>query len=177
MADSPVTTAHVELPLGVWSVDPSAGELTFSARGFFGLAKVRGRFGSYDGELEVGADGVRGELRIQAATLETGMTKRDTHLHSADFFDVQNHPTVTFTPTNVSPTPADGLNVTGVLQIRETSLEVTAPLEVTHSDENHLHLHTALSVDRSAAGVGWSKMGMIKGPAELDATLVLTRRP
>jgi polyisoprenoid-binding protein YceI len=176
MATRPSTpTPPVGLPLGTWRVDPNAGELVFRSRGFFGLAPVRGRFGAYEGELEVGADGVRGELRIQAATLDTGNAKRDKHLRSADFFEVEDHPTVTFTLTRVPSTPED-LAATGQLRIRDNSLEIHPPLTVTVVDDDRLQLETAISVDRAAAGVGWSKLGMIQGQAHLEAKLVLVRQ-
>ena len=66
-----VPALTVEVPEGTWRVEPNAGELTFSARGVFGLVPVRGTFGAYEGELEVGGGDARGELRIDAATLDT----------------------------------------------------------------------------------------------------------
>ena len=51
---------------------------------------------------------------------------------------------------------------------------MTGPLSVTTPSDGHLALATALSVDRAAAGVGWSRMGMIRGDAHLRAQLSLT---
>lgn len=176
MADypSPVTPATA-LPNGTWRVDPTAGTVSFKARGMFGLAPVTGTFHGYDGELTVTPDSAEGELRIQAATLDTKNSRRDKHLRSADFFDVENHPTVSFTLTEISSDTTDGLTGTGVLQIRESRLPLTAPLTTSHHDD-HLHLEASIDVDRVAAGVGWSKMGMIKGPAHLHASIVLVRQ-
>lgn len=136
---------------------------------------MKGKFGSYDGDLTIDDQGARGELRIQADTLDTGNAKRDTHLRSADFFEVDAHPTVTFTLTGVTPSADGGLTATGILKIRENTLEVSAPLTVS-AHEDHLHLDTDISVDRAAAGVGWSKMGMIQGKAHLHAKLTLVRQ-
>jgi polyisoprenoid-binding protein YceI len=166
------TPAPAALPTGTWRVDPAAGELAFRARGMFGLVPVKGSFGAYDGELTVDPDGAHGELRITATTLDTGNAKRDAHLRSADFFDVEHHPTVTFTLTSVHVDADDRLLATGDLRIAENSTEITTPITAT-SHEDHLHLETEISVDRAAAGVGWSKMGMIQGQAHLRARIVL----
>lgn len=174
MAEHTTLTTTTALPTGTWRVDPSSGELSFGARGMFGLVSVRGTFGDYGGELTVGRDGAEGELRIQAGSLDTKNARRDTHLRSADFFDVENHPTVRFILSSIGD-GADGVTATGVLQIRENRLPITVPLSITHH-EDHLHLATSITVDRAAAGVGWSKMGMIKGPAHLSADVALVRQ-
>jgi polyisoprenoid-binding protein YceI len=163
------------IPAGHWEVEPGSGNLQFRSRGMFGLAAVKGTFGAYEGELIVDPAGASGELRIQATTLDTGNERRDTHLRSADFFDVDTHPVVTFTLTDVAVGADGALEASGVLKIRTNTLPVTAPLTA-ETDGEKLHLKTAISVDRAAAGVGWSKLGMIKGPAHLDAHVVLVQR-
>jgi len=172
--DTPGTPAAA-LPAGVWRVDPSSSELGFRARGVFGLVTVKGTFGDYEGELHVDDAGARGELRIKATSLNTGNGTRDTHLRSADFFHVQSHDTVTFSLTDVAAAADGGLTLTGVLRIRDHALEVAAPLEVLTADGDRLTVRTEVSVDRAAAGVGWSRAGMIKGPAHLSAALALVR--
>lgn len=176
MADhsSPATPATA-LPNGTWRVDPTAGTVSFKARGMFGLAPVTGTFHEYDGELTATADSAAGELRIQAASLDTKNSRRDTHLRSADFFDVESQPTVSFTLTKITSDTTDGLTGTGVLQIRDNRLPLTVPLRISQHDD-HLHLEASIDVDRAAAGVGWSKMGMIKGPAHLHVSIVLARQ-
>jgi polyisoprenoid-binding protein YceI len=164
------------LPAGVWQVDSASSELGFGARGMFGFVPVHGHFGDFEGTLTVDAAGARGELRIKAATLDTHNAKRDTHLRSADFFDVENHPIVTFELTGVTPAAGGAATVAGVLRIRDSALKITAPLAIDTPSPDQLALSTALEVDRAAAGVGWSKLGMIKGKASLRAKLTLTRQ-
>jgi polyisoprenoid-binding protein YceI len=165
-----------QLPTGVWSVDPESSELGFRARGMFGLATVRGQFGQFDGTLTIDDAAARGELIVQAASLDTHNAKRDTHLRSSDFFDVETHPTLTFELTGVEPTAAGDLSVSGVLRIRDNALAIKTPVEATTDDGGRLTLATTFDVDRAAAGVGWSKMGMIKGKAHLSANLTLTKQ-
>jgi polyisoprenoid-binding protein YceI len=164
-----------ELPVGVWRVDPNAGELGFRARGMFGLVPVRGTFGDFDGTLTVDSAGTSGQLHIQSATLDTGNAKRDKHLRSADFFDVETHPTVTFELTGVKQAPAGAVTITGMLRIRDNALAIEAPAEISLTGSERMTLSTQLDVDRAAAGVGWSKLGMIKGAAQLSALITLIR--
>jgi polyisoprenoid-binding protein YceI len=171
----PVRTPIADLPEGTWHVDPKASELTFSSRGMFGLIAVHGSFGEYEGELEVDGRDVQGELRIQAATLDTKKEKRDVHLRSADFFDVTVYPTVTFSLIELAPSADGTLELSGTLRIRDNELPIEAPAQASRLAAERLRLETSVSVDRAAAGVGWSKMGMVQGKAHLGASVVLVR--
>jgi polyisoprenoid-binding protein YceI len=157
-------------PRGVWHVDATASTLEFRSRGMFGLVPVRGTFGDYEGTLTVDEQGARGVLRIAAASLDTGNEKRDAHLRSDDFFAVETHPTVTFSLAGIGVE-----TLTGVLQIRDTKLEITAPITIVEASPTRLQLRTDVAVDRTAAGVGWSKLGMIQGKAHLHAHIALDR--
>jgi polyisoprenoid-binding protein YceI len=163
------------LPKGTWTVSPSASVLEFSARGMFGLVPVKGTFKDFEGELQVDDAGAHGELRVKAASLDTRNAKRDKHLRSSDFFDVEQSPTLTFKLTDAKAAPGGGATFSGSLKIRDNDLPISAPLDVSTHDD-HLHLEASLAVDRAAAGVGWSKMGMIKGAAHLHAKLLLERQ-
>ena len=163
------------LPTGTWTVVPAQSTLGFRGRGMFGLASVKGAFRSFDGELNVDGRDVTGKLQIAAASLDTGNAKRDDHLRSADFFDTAAHPTLSFRLLGVSAGADGGHVLTGELRIREAVLRVSAPLRIARDDAERLTLATELDVDRAAAGVGWNKMGMIKGPAHLSATVTLTQ--
>jgi polyisoprenoid-binding protein YceI len=171
----PVGTPTADLPEGTWRVDPKVSELTFRSRGTFGLVPVHGRFAAYEGELEVDGLDVRGELRIQAATLHTKNNKRDDHLRSADFFDVAVYPTVTFSLIELVPSADGPLVLSGTLRIRDNQLRVQAPVQASRLAADRLRLDTKVSVDRAAAGVGWSKMGMVQGKAHLGASIVLVQ--
>lgn len=73
------------------------------------MITVHNRFQKFDGEGTVNADGtVSGHLVIDATSLTTKNRKRDEHLRSADFFDVEHHPTVTISlPTGSVPSVAE----------------------------------------------------------------------
>jgi len=123
------TIDGVELPAaGTWTIDASHSSVNFKVK-HLGLAKTRGRFASFDGTVEIGEDPAasRVAVAIDAASVETHDPKRDEHLRSADFFDVEHHPHLTFRSTGVRGAGSDwvldgDLTVAGVT--RPVSLEV-----------------------------------------------------
>jgi polyisoprenoid-binding protein YceI len=168
-------TTTPQLLDGTWHVDPKPSQLTFKVRSVFGLVPVRGSFNHYEGELQVDGSNVSGELRIEAATLDTKHEKRDAHLRSEDFFHVDMHPTVTFSLTDLAPSEDGTVDLVGTLQIRDRQVQVHTPVEITRLDADHIRLDTKLRVDRAAAGLDWNKLGMIQGKAHLGGSIVLVR--
>src|SRR3954468_22045378 len=94
---NPTSPTQVAAPItdGAWQLDPTRSSVEFHVRHFYGLMTVKGEFADYDGTLDLGAEPAV-ELTLQAASLDTNMAKRDEHLRSRDFFDVENHPQVRF---------------------------------------------------------------------------------
>jgi polyisoprenoid-binding protein YceI len=175
MSTQTPTSELTSLPTGTWIVEPAKSTLGFKARGMFGLVPVNGTFAEHEGTLTVGDDGAHGELRIAAASLDTGNAKRDEHLRSADFFDVTQSPTIVFTLASIAGEGQATLKLTGHLKIGSNSMELTAPVSASLLGTDRLLLSTRVSVDRSQAGVGWSKLGMIQGQAHLHGAIELTR--
>lgn len=122
-------SAFTDLTPGIWTIDPSHTSLGFVARHLV-VAKVRGRFGAVTGAITIAEDVLASSVtaQIDMASVDTGDTARDEHLRSADFFDVENHPSMTFTSTSVSGRGADYV-VTGDLTIRGVTRPVTLDLE------------------------------------------------
>jgi polyisoprenoid-binding protein YceI len=143
-----------------WRLDPERSRIEFHVRNFYGLMTVKGCFTAYEGALELGADpAVR--LTIDAGSLDTGHAKRDEHLRSADFFDVEHHPQVRFTSSSAT---ADGetLKVRGQLEVagEQIPLELDATLR---GDE----VEAVTAVDQRRLGMTWSPLGMVRAPAKL----------
>ncbi len=82
---------------GTWQIDPGHAEVGFVGR-HFGLTKVRGRFTGVDGAVVVADDptGSSVQVTIDMRSVSSGDQSRDDHLRSADFFDVDHHPTATY---------------------------------------------------------------------------------
>src|SRR3712207_6005119 len=101
------------LPVGSWAVDPDHSTVEFRVK-HVGLARVRGVFHRFDGVLDVRQDGtVDARGTVDADSLDTRVGARDAHQRSADFFDVDHHPTITFAATAIEPAGDDRLRITG----------------------------------------------------------------
>ncbi|MCW5954522.1 MAG: YceI family protein [Propionibacteriaceae bacterium] len=116
---------------GTYNFDPSHSRVGFVARHAM-VAKVRGSFDEVTGTATIdGANPAASslEVTIQAASIDTRDANRDAHLRSADFFDVENHPTLTFVGTGFEITDDATVEVTGDLTIRGVTRSVTVPFE------------------------------------------------
>jgi polyisoprenoid-binding protein YceI len=100
-------------------IDRSHSEVAFQVRHL--LSKVRGRFADFNGTIdfdETNPGNSRIHVTIDAASIDTAESDRDTHLRSGDFFDVEKYPTLTFTSTSVAPRGDQTYDVSGDLTIR-----------------------------------------------------------
>ena len=113
------------LTAGTWAIDPTHTEVGFVARHLM-VTKVRGSFTDVTGTVQVGQD--LGEsvanVTIKTASVSTGTADRDTHLRSADFFDVDTFPEITFVSTSY-----DGDTLTGDLTIKGVTKAVTLDVD------------------------------------------------
>ncbi len=118
-----------------WRIDPAHTAVEFAVKHMM-FTTVRGRFKDVQGTIHADeADPARSsvEVEIAAASLDTGVADRDAHLKSADFLDVERHPTLTFRSTRVEGAArkeGDAFKVVGDLTIRGTTIEVV--LECTY---------------------------------------------
>jgi polyisoprenoid-binding protein YceI len=165
--------SDLRLPVGIWNSEPSSSRLEFAVKTMWGLATVKGHFDRFNGQLDVQPDGARGELTIEAASLDTGHRKRDTHLRSADFFDVSNHPTLSFTAAAITPRSDEDLTIAGDLSVAGRVIRLQLPVRVTRGERGRLHLSTTATVPREQAGMSWNRGGMIRGDVKLTAELAL----
>jgi len=179
-ADSETLLADSEtLPIaaGVWHVDPAAGRLGFRVRSMWGLVPVSGQFRSYEGELRIDEAGLAtGELAVAAASLDTKHNKRDEHLRSGDFFNVEEHPTISFSVAAVTARPG-GLTIAGDLHIGSSVVRLQLPVTLTRPGEDRLRVQASTSVPRETVGLTWNRAGMIRGNALLNVELDLVRVP
>ncbi len=113
-----------------WSIDPAHSEADFSVK-HMGISNVHGRLGNITGAVTLNdKDITQSQVKatIQTATVDTGVAQRDTHLKSADFFDVAKYPQMTFESTGI--TKVDGeLKMTGNLTLHGVTKPVTLAVE------------------------------------------------
>jgi len=157
---------------GRWRLDPARSCVEFHVRNFYGLQTVKGRFASYDGTLELGARPVV-LLTIDAASLNTDNAKRDKHLRSADFFDVERHPHIRFT-SSIATADGDSLKLRGQLDAagKQIPLELDATVRIV---DGELDLEAVTYADQRELGMTWSPLGMVRAPSKLIVRARLVR--
>jgi polyisoprenoid-binding protein YceI len=151
-----------------WRLDPSGSSAEFRVPSFWGLASVKGRFQRLDGWLEVDDDNQwRMELALDAASLDTGNRRRDRHLRSADFFDVQHHPEVRFRSSSVNDHGGGRLRVEGELEAAGEQARLHVEATVKHAD-GRLDLDAVATVDQRQLGMTWNPLGIVRTPTALS---------
>jgi len=124
------TTAPPGYLTGTWDIDPIHSEVSFVVRHMV-VSKVRGRFDRFEGTIVTAEDPLAStvEAVIDAASINTNQDQRDDHIRSADFFDAENHPKITFRSSAVRAEGGEYF-LDGELTIRGTTKPVTLKLEV-----------------------------------------------
>jgi polyisoprenoid-binding protein YceI len=115
---------------GTWSIDPVHSEVGFTVRHMM-VSKVRGRFRDFSGQIVTGQDvpGSSVTAEIDLASIDTGNEQRDAHIRSADFFEVETHPTMTYRSAGIRR-HGDDYIVDGKLTLKGVTKDVTLALEI-----------------------------------------------
>jgi polyisoprenoid-binding protein YceI len=115
---------------GTWSIDPVHTEVGFAARHMM-VSKVRGRFRTFSGQIVTGADPLDSSVtaEIDLSSIDTGNEQRDAHIRSADFFEVETHPVMTYRSTGVRQ-HGDGFVLEGKLTLKGVTRDVPLSLEL-----------------------------------------------
>jgi polyisoprenoid-binding protein YceI len=145
-----------------WSIDPAHSLVEFSTK-YMMFTTVKGRFTSVrgvilDGNDHLGASSV--DIEIDTTSLSTGDDKRDGHLRSADFLDVETYPTISFKSTRVEGS-RDSFKLVGDLTVHGTTREVSLDAEFLGSGSNpwgqQIASFTAqTSISRKDFGLNWN---------------------
>ena len=146
-----------------YTIDKGHSEVSFQVRHL--VTKVRGNFGDYTGTITMDAAKAENssvEFVIKATSINTANEKRDNHLRSPDFFDVANHPDITFKSTKIVGGGASGLyQVTGNLTMRGVTKEVTLPVTFLGETKDpwgnvKAGFETATRLNRKEYGINWN---------------------
>jgi polyisoprenoid-binding protein YceI len=119
---------------GAYRLDPAHSRLGFAVR--YAVTKVHGRFEAFEGQAHLDASDPTTstvEITIDTTSVRTNNPDRDAHLQSADFFDVERHPTISFRSTTVAALADGRFRVTGDLTIKGVSRPVDLDLAYTGS--------------------------------------------
>ncbi len=165
-----------------WNVDAGHSSIVFSIRHLL-IAKVRGRFSRFGGVLDLDdADLTKSKvsIEVETASIDTALEQRDTHLKSADFFDVAQFPKATFTSKGITKN-GDEYDVHGELSLHGVTREVVlkATFGGTATDARgrvRVAFEAKTTIDRGVFGLKWNQAleagGVAIGPkAELEIDL------
>jgi len=158
---------------GAWRPDPARSSVAFHVRHFYGLMTVKGDFADYEGTLDLGATPAV-ELTIQAGSLDTKLAKRDEHLRSGDFFDVERHPQVRFV-SDTATLDGDTLHVRGHLHAAGWQIPLELDATVREVD-GELEIEAVTDADHRELGMTWSPLGILRAPSKLSVRGRLVRR-
>jgi polyisoprenoid-binding protein YceI len=180
-----------EIPVpGDYVVDPAHTSVEFVGRHLM-ITKVRGRFPEVTGTVTIADDPERShvEVEIKVATVDTGNNDRDAHLRSADFFDAEQYPTITFRSTKVEAGTSGTWAVTGDLTVRDVTRAITLQVDFDGANaspmgDERIAFSAATEVDREDWGLTWNVAletgGMLVGKKvriELNVQAVAAARP
>jgi polyisoprenoid-binding protein YceI len=115
---------------GTWTIDPVHSEVGFSVRHMM-VSKVRGRFATFSGKLVTGENPLDSSVtaEIDLASIITGSEQRDQHIRSADFFEVETYPTMTYRSTGVRQDGGEYV-IDGELTLKGVTKSVPLTLEL-----------------------------------------------
>lgn len=159
-----VTLPKADQLVGTWTIDSAHSSVEASVRHMM-ISTVRGRFDRFQGTLEL-ADPIESskvEATIEAASIDTSAPDRDAHLRSADFLDVESHPTITFTSTRLERTSDTGAKLHGDFTMRGVTRPVV--LDVVFNDyvekdpfgKQRVSFTATGALKRNDFGVSWNQ--------------------
>jgi polyisoprenoid-binding protein YceI len=146
---------------GAWTLDGAKSSVGLRTKSVWGLVKVNGTFGQVTGAAVISAAGeATGTITVAAASIDTGVKKRDDHLRSADFFDAAKYPDITFSATSVTLS-GENATVAGTLTVRDQTRPVTVSGAVSANGTDEISLDAELPVNRSQYGMSFNQLGMM----------------
>ncbi len=145
-------------------VDKAHSQINFVADAR--LISARGHFNQWDATIALDPANMAASsvsITIDAASIDTRVDRRDTHLKSADFFDVEKHPKITFVSTAVRPKTAETLDIEGDLTIRGTTKRIVVPATMVFYEEGLGRFRGEFVMNRKDYGVSFdSRLNPIK---------------
>lgn len=161
---------------GEWHLVPDRSTFGFKIANMWGLINVKGRFTEVSADGQITADGaVSGRADLRAASLRTGIRKRDEHLRSADFFDVERFPDISVVVTAVEPTTGNAADLRASITIKGVDASLSLPATVTVLGDGSVRVVVQTTLDRAQFNLDWNRLGMIGDTATASADAIFVR--
>ncbi|MGB3685171.1 MAG: YceI family protein [Ornithinimicrobium sp.] len=173
-----MTTTPDLPPSGTYEIDPARSTITFDTRHMFGLGGVTGTFTVHDGSITVppateAAAPLTVGVRVDAASFDTGTPRRDKHVKSKDFLEVEAHPLIEFA-ASATVGDFDGDAVTGSLRVIGNERPVTVAVQQFAATGDGVRVVGTTTINRYDFGVTKMK-GMAGRDLEISIDLVAQR--
>lgn len=170
------TLLHDPEMAGAWTLVRDRSAITFKIRNMWGLVNVKGRFTDFTGDGELsGNQAVFGRVDIRAASINTGIGRRDKHLRSADFFDVDRFAEINVVVTAVHPTKGRAADLRADLTIKGVTAEVTLPVTISELEDGSIRVTGETKLDRGEFDLGWNRLGMMSSTVTVAADAIFVR--
>jgi polyisoprenoid-binding protein YceI len=158
---------------GTWTLDPGPSTIAVRTKSMWGVVPVKGRFTEFSGDGQLTApQTVSGSIAIKAASLRTGIRRRDKHLHSADFFEAEKFPEIGVLVSGADAVDGDTIDLRAQLTIKGTTKPLTLRTKVTPVGDGGMRFVTKATVNRQDFGVDGNLLGMIGDDATISGDLV-----
>ncbi len=152
------------LASSTFSVDPVHSSVSFEIRHF--VSHVRGEFKSFSATIVKNDDDPAVSsvvFDIQAASIDTGNEKRDKHLRSSDFFDVEKFPEISFVSTKIEKSSGSTYQVTGNMTMHGVTKQITIPVEFAGEMSDgqggiRAGFSSRFTIDRKDFGINWNRV-------------------
>jgi polyisoprenoid-binding protein YceI len=147
-----------------WQIDPTHASVGFTGKHML-ISKVKGKFDKYEVDLDVDEQDLsnsRATLRVNVESVDSGFDQRDNHLRSADFFNAEEYPYITFKTREIQSNGKEGhYRFVGDLTIRDVTREVAFDGEVAGPIDDpwggtRLSLSAETKVNRKDWGLDWN---------------------
>jgi len=172
-----------------YTLDTAHSSFDFSVRHMV-ISSTKGRFAKFDVTAEIDEANLANSsatITIDANSVDTREEARDNHLRSADFFDVANHPQITYTTRRLESRGANDYRIIGDLKLRGTSHEVPLEAEVTGPVKDpygntRYGISAQGKINRKDFGLNWNSVmeagGLLVGDeVKLSAEIELVKKP
>jgi polyisoprenoid-binding protein YceI len=147
-----------------WTVDKAHSEIGFAVR-HMGISTVRGRFDDFDATITLDPtdpSSFRADASVDVSSINTRNGRRDGHLRSDDFFDAENHPTLTFTSKRIQNVNGNSFQIVGDLTMRGTTHEVVLDGVIVgtagEGENQRVAIEAETTVDRFDYGLQWDRL-------------------
>ncbi|MCO4101435.1 MAG: YceI family protein [Gemmatimonas sp.] len=156
-------------------IDKAHSEINFVADSR--LLSAHGFFGKWDADVKLDAtkwENSTVAITIDVASINTRVERRDGHLKSADFFDVEKHPNITFKSVSIKQTGPNKLDITGDLTVRGTTKRIVVPASTVFYEGGAGRFRGTFAINRRDYGVAYdSKVNPIQNEVQVQWDMAL----